>query len=133
MHNTTRSEIMRAVKSKDTTPEMIERRLIHRMGYRYRIHLGDLPGKPDIVFPGRRKIIFVNGCFWHGHSCHRGARQPKTNSDYWRTKIDNNIKRDSLHLQALQTAGWHVLTVWECDSSTKSRNALTEMLTDFLG
>jgi DNA mismatch endonuclease, patch repair protein len=85
---------MRAVKGSDTAPEMMVRSLAHRMGYRFRLHRKDLPGKPDIVFPKLCKVVFVNGCFWHGHNCARGARAPKANAEYWRTKITRNSLRD---------------------------------------
>lgn len=105
---------MRAVKSKDTTPEIQVRRFVHSLGYRYRLHRKDLPGKPDLVFPKLRKVIFVHGCFWHGHTCNRGARMPKTNVDYWSTKIDRNRSRDEEHLKSLSVLGWKTLVVWEC-------------------
>ena len=105
---------MRAVKHRDTKPEWIVRRLLFRKGYRYRLHGKDLPGKPDIVFGSRRKVIFVHGCFWHGHSCKRGSRQPKTNSEYWREKISRNMDRHARQLKALSSDGWSSLTVWEC-------------------
>jgi DNA mismatch endonuclease (patch repair protein) len=110
-----RSRTMRAVKAKDTAPEWLVRRMLHAAGYRYRLHAKDLPGKPDLVFPARRKVIFVHGCWWHGHNCARGARSPKTNVDYWTEKVARNAARDSGHLAALRTAGWKVLTVWECE------------------
>ena len=106
---------MRAVKGQDTGPEMRVRRLVHRMGYRYRLHRKDLPGKPDLVFPGRRKVIFVHGCFWHGHDCKRGARAPKTNAAYWKTKIGRNAQRDAEHRAALRALGWDALVIWECE------------------
>lgn len=109
-----RSRTMRAVKGENTTPEMRIRRVIHSMGYRYRLHRKDLPGKPDLVFPRRRKIIFIHGCFWHGHDCRRGARMPKANRDYWERKISRNRARDADHRTALQQAGWRVLIIWEC-------------------
>ena len=90
-----RSRTMRAVKFRDTEPELTVRRLLHRMGYRFRLQRKDLPGKPDIVFGPRRKVIFVHGCFWHGHSCKRGSRMPKTNVEYWETKITRNVERHS--------------------------------------
>lgn len=111
-----RSATMRAVKSVDTTPEMIVRRLAHRLGYRYRLHKKDLPGKPDLVFVGLRKIIFVNGCFWHSHNCARGSRLPKTNREYWQRKIAGNVARDQATLVALEAVGWSVFTVWECET-----------------
>lgn len=110
-----RSEIMRAVKGRDTKPEMIVRGLLHRMGYRYRLHRTDLPGKPDIVFTSRKKVIFVHGCFWHGHSCKRGSRQPKSNVEYWRAKIDRNVERFASQLEELINSGWVALTLWECE------------------
>ncbi len=110
-----RSKTMRAVKSKNTKPELIVRRLIHAMGYRYRLHRKDLPGTPDLVFPARRKVIFVHGCFWHGHDCRRGARAPKTNADYWREKIVRNQNRDAAARQALLDAGWAAHVIWECE------------------
>lgn len=110
-----RSEIMRAVKSRDTNPEMIVRRLVHRLGYRYRLHRQDLPGKPDLTFPGRRKVVFMHGCFWHGHDCARGARVPKNNRDYWTAKIARNQARDANECERLRAMGWSVLTVWECE------------------
>lgn len=129
----TRSEIMRAVKSKDTTPELIVRRLVHSLGYRYRLHRKDLPGKPDMVFAGRRKVVFVNGCFWHGHDCKRGARKPVENADYWGPKIARNVERDAASARALQGAGWEVLTVWECETPIGKRAVLERRLRDFLG
>jgi DNA mismatch endonuclease (patch repair protein) len=110
----TRSRIMRAVKGRDTTPELIVRHLAYSMGYRYRLHRKDLPGKPDIVFPGRRKVIFVNGCFWHGHDCARGARIPQNNREYWTKKIERNQARDQNTLAALKKEGWETMVLWEC-------------------
>ncbi|RWM32604.1 MAG: DNA mismatch endonuclease Vsr [Mesorhizobium sp.] len=110
-----RSRVMSLVKSRDTKPELVVRRLVHSMGYRFRLHRTDLPGKPDIVFPGRKAIVMVNGCFWHGHDCKRGARQPKANSEYWKAKVSRNVSRDARVVEALNLAGWRVLTVWECD------------------
>jgi DNA mismatch endonuclease, patch repair protein len=106
---------MRRVKGRDTTPELIVRRLIWRLGGRYRLHRRDLPGKPDIVLPGRRLAVFVHGCFWHGHDCARGARVPKANRDYWTGKIARNRARDAAAHAALVAAGWRVETVWECE------------------
>ena len=125
-----RSRIMRAIKSKDTKPEMLTRRTVHGMGYRYRLHRKDLPGKPDLVFPSRRKAIFVNGCFWHGHDCPHGSRTPKSNREYWVAKIDRNRERDAQSEAALKQDGWRVLTVWECQM--KDREALRGRLRQFL-
>ena len=130
---TMRSRIMRAVKSKDTKPEMIVRRLVHGMGYRYRLHRTGLPGKPDLVFGPRRKVIFVHGCFWHGHHCKRGARVPKTNIKYWTAKIGRNRQRDKDSEAALAAMGWRVLIVWECEKKDGAvRTALAMTLDGFL-
>lgn len=110
-----RSEVMRRVKARDTGPELKLRRLLTRLGARYRLNRRDLPGKPDIVMPGRRLAIFVHGCFWHGHDCARGARVPKQNTDYWTAKIGRNRARDAVNLTALTAAGWRVEVVWECE------------------
>src|SRR5690349_582275 len=100
-----RSRIMRAVKGVDTAPEMVVRSLAHRMGYRFRLHRKDLPGKPDLVFPKFHKVVFVHGCFWHGHECARGARVPKANAQYWRAKITRNSLRDADNIAALRARG----------------------------
>lgn len=121
---------MRAVKGKDTKPEWVVRRLVHALGYRYRLHRKDLPGKPDLVFGPRRKVIFVHGCFWHGHDCKRGARVPKTNRDYWLQKVQRNRDRDAATQKALQNAGWSVLILWECE--IKETVALEQRLIAFL-
>jgi DNA mismatch endonuclease (patch repair protein) len=110
-----RRRTMQAVKSKDTAPELLVRSLAHRMGYRFRLHRKDLPGKPDLVFPGRRKAIFVHGCFWHGHECVRGARVPTSNRDYWTKKIARNKERDRAACAALAHSGWTYLILWECN------------------
>lgn len=110
----TRSRIMARVHGKSTKPEMRVRRLTFGAGYRYRLHVSNLPGKPDLVFPGRRKVIFVHGCFWHGHDCPRGNRSPKANSDYWRVKIERNRERDLSHTAKLEADGWKILIIWEC-------------------
>ena len=109
-----RSRTMRAVKDRNTTPELFVRSMVHRMGYRFRLHRKDLPGMPDLVLPRLKKVIFVHGCFWHGHNCARGARMPKTNAAYWQGKIGRNRERDREHLGALKAAGWGVVIVWEC-------------------
>ena len=126
-----RSRIMRAVKGRDTSLEMTIRRLIYSMGYRYRLHRKDLPGTPDLVFSSRRKVLFIHGCFWHGHDCKRGARVPKTNIDYWKKKIARNKARDAENEAALLALGWHVLIIWECQ--TKNTPTLTQRLLSFFG
>lgn len=125
-----RSAVMARVRGKDTKPEMRVRRLLTRLGARYRLHRKDLPGSPDIVLPGRKLAIFVHGCFWHGHDCKRGARAPKANADYWLTKISRNRARDITSREALQATGWQVETLWECE--LKDEAALRERLSALL-
>ncbi len=109
-----RSAVMARVQGRDTNPERIVRGLLHRMGYRFRLHRGDLPGKPDIVLPRYHKVVFVHGCFWHGHGGCPRARRPASNVEFWNRKIDANIARDARVALQLREAGWDVLTVWEC-------------------
>lgn len=125
-----RSAVMRRVKGRDTGPEKTIRRLLTRLGARYRLQRKDLPGKPDIVMPGRRLALFVHGCFWHGHDCARGARQPKQNADYWLAKIARNRTRDEFSTTALQEQGWRVETIWECEM--KDEETLEARLTALL-
>jgi DNA mismatch endonuclease (patch repair protein) len=106
---------MSRVKSTDTSLELSVRKLVFGMGYRYRLHDKRLPGRPDLVFPGRHKIIFVNGCFWHGHRGCRYARLPKTRVGFWRAKIKNNQARDRANTALLEGSGWKVLTLWQCE------------------
>jgi DNA mismatch endonuclease (patch repair protein) len=110
-----RSAVMRRVKGRDTGPEMKVRKALTRLGARYRLHRKDLPGRPDIVFVGRKLALFVHGCFWHGHDCARGARTPKQNRDYWVAKVGRNVARDAKNRAALEALGWRVETIWECD------------------
>ncbi|MEO6256474.1 MAG: very short patch repair endonuclease [Sphingomicrobium sp.] len=110
-----RSANMRAIRSKDTKPELQVRRLAHAMGLRFRLHRSDLPGKPDLIFPRHRLVLFVHGCFWHGHGCKRGGRGPKSNTDYWGPKIERTRARDASAQQDLETLGWRVAVVWECE------------------
>ncbi|MDR3754974.1 MAG: very short patch repair endonuclease [Terracidiphilus sp.] len=119
----TRSRIMRAVRSEDTAPEILVRRFVHHLGYRFRLHRKDLPGKPDLVFPRLESVIFVHGCFWHGHGCPRGARLPKTNAKYWCTKIARNSSRDRSNRNKLRSLGWKSLVVWECELRAKLDSA----------
>ena len=113
-----RSENMRRIKSTGMKPEMLVRRLVHSMGYRYRLHRKDLPGKPDLVFGLRKKVIFVHGCFWHGHDAEGcpDRRTPKSNVSYWSPKLARNKARDAERVVALEKAGWKVLTIWECET-----------------
>lgn len=107
---------MRAVRSKETTAELKVRRILREIGETgYRLHRPELPGKPDVTFVGRRKAIFVHGCFWHGHSCKRGARAPKSNREYWVRKISRNVERDQDNIEALREMGWDVCVIWECE------------------
>ena len=125
-----RSAVMRRVRGRDTAPELVVRRALTRLGARYRLHRKDLPGRPDIVLPGRRLVIFVHGCFWHGHDCARGARVPKANRDYWLGKVARNRARDALHRARLEAMGWRVLVVWEC--ALRDAAALDAVLADAL-
>ena len=109
-----RSEVMRAVKDANTKPELKLRKALFARGFRYRLHARDLPGKPDLVFPRYRSVIFINGCFWHGHDCARGARVPKSNRDYWLAKVARNKARDEDIVKALAALGWRAYIVWEC-------------------
>jgi DNA mismatch endonuclease (patch repair protein) len=122
---------MQAIKSKDTRVEMCVRRMLHAEGYRYRLHKRDLPGCPDLVFCGLRKVIFVHGCFWHGHQCVRGKRVPKTNTAYWTAKISRNCARDVAARERLKGLGWQVSVVWECE--LKYENRVFSRLLRFLG
>lgn len=110
-----RSENMRHIKSKGTKPEMILRKFLHNHGYRYRLHVPGLPGKPDLVFPKLRKVIFVHGCFWHLHSRCREGRVPGSRRDYWEPKLRRNVQRDREHLTELRNLGWKTLVIWECE------------------
>ncbi|HEY1562643.1 MAG TPA: DNA mismatch endonuclease Vsr [Caulobacteraceae bacterium] len=126
-----RSEVMRRVKGRDTSAELNVRRLVWSLGGRYRLNRSDLPGKPDLVLPGRRLAIFVHGCFWHGHDCRRGARTPKANRAYWEQKIARNQARDVVVRAALEDADWRVETVWECQ--LRDRAALEARARSWLG
>lgn len=128
---TQRSALMTLVRSKDTRPELIVRRLAHQLGYRFRLHRRDLPGSPDLTFPARRAVVFVHGCFWHQHDCPRGARRPRTNAEYWSAKLDRNVARDATARGQLEDLGWRVLVIWECE--TRDADTLRGRLSEFLG
>lgn len=128
-----RSANMGRIRSRNTKPEMLVRRMLHRFGYRYSVHVKDLPGKPDLVFTARRKVIFVHGCFWHQHdrkAC-SDSRKPKSNTEYWTRKLDRNVMRDAEHLETLREKGWDALVIWDCE--TADEEALRGRLAEFLG
>lgn len=116
---------MSRIKGANTKPEMAVRSLLHRLGYRFRLHRRDLPGTPDIVLPGRAAVVFVHGCFWHGHACKR-TKMPKTREDYWVEKVEGNRRRDARNRRQLRALGWKVVVVWECE--TKSPDKLSKKL-----
>lgn len=124
-----RSANMRAIRSKGMLPELSVRSLVHKLGYRFRLHRKGLPGKPDLVFTSRRKVIFVHGCFWHSHSC-KIAHVPKSNVSYWIPKLERNRDRDKKNVKALTAAGWKPLVIWECE--TKNEGVLRKRLAKFL-
>ncbi|MBN1911438.1 MAG: DNA mismatch endonuclease Vsr [Pirellulales bacterium] len=126
-----RSRIMAAVKSRDTSPELLVRKLAHSLGYRYRLHVRSLPGTPDLVFPRLRKIINVNGCFWHMHSCGR-CRIPSSRRDYWIAKMERNAARDRRTTRALRKDGWRVLVIWECQTLSWEEDRLRDKIAAFL-
>lgn len=125
-----RSLIMAAVRSKNTFPEMAVRRLVYGLGYRYRLHVKNLPGCPDLVFSSRRKVIFVHGCFWHRHARCRYATMPKTRTEFWNAKFKNNVSRDAYARKSLKQAKWSVLVVWQCE--LKNLEKVEKKISDFL-
>ena len=128
-----RSEIMSKVRSEDTKPEIKVRKLLHGMGYRFRLHRRDLPGKPDIVLPKYKTVVFVNGCFWHGcPTCRHASVRPKANADYWNRKLDRNLQRDRENYAKLTELGWRVVIVWECETKDKNIPQLRERLKEEL-
>jgi DNA mismatch endonuclease (patch repair protein) len=127
-----RSALMSRIRGTDTRPELAVRRLVHAMGYRFRLHRRDLPGRPDLVFLSRRKVIFVHGCFWHAHSDCKAFRLPKTRRDWWQAKLTANIHRDRHNEAMLVAAGWAVLVVWECQVQSDA-GALASLVGNFLG
>lgn len=126
-----RSAVMRAVKSRNTAPELKVRKAAHALGLRFRLKRYDLPGKPDLVFPSKRTALFVHGCFWHGHDCPRGARMPQNNRAYWQAKISRNMARDKATLSALKKLGWTPRVIWECQ--TRDAVALSRLIARQLG
>lgn len=120
-----RSFNMSRIRGKDTKPEFLIRRWLHRQGYRYRLHVRGLPGKPDLVLPKYKTVIFINGCFWHGHSGCKKFKWPSTNREFWREKITGNINRDKYYYGVLQNLGWNVLIIWECEVNHLTKESLT--------
>lgn len=125
-----RSQIMSKIKGKDTKPEIVVRSLLHQMGYRFRLHRRDLPGNPDIVLPKHKKVIFVHGCFWHGHKDCPRAKRPSTNKKFWNEKLSRSIKRDTFNQKKLKEMGWLTLIIWQCEMK-ESKN-LQSKLESFL-
>jgi DNA mismatch endonuclease (patch repair protein) len=125
-----RSANMRAIRSKDMQPELKVRSAAHGLGFRFRLHRKDLPGKPDLVFSPRRKVIFVHGCFWHSHNC-KAAHIPKSNQEYWVPKLERNKARDEKNIEALAAMGWQALVIWECE--VRDDGGLKKRLRTFLG
>lgn len=120
-----RSIVMSKIRGKNTTPELLVRKFLWELGFRYRLHRKDLPGCPDLVFPSRRKVVFVHGCFWHGHVCRRD-KLPKTRTDFWREKMERNAKRDRLNVKKLKKLGWQSFEIWECE--VKNDKVLKKLL-----
>lgn len=125
-----RSDIMSKVCSKNSKPERIVRSLVHKMGYRFRLHRKDLPGTPDLVFPKYKKVIFVNGCFWHSHGCKK-SKLPESNSEFWKEKIGKNVERDKMNYAELKKSGWAYLILWECEIK-KDYDILVKRINEFL-
>src|SRR5688572_29685796 len=125
-----RSRNMAAIRGRDTKPEIVVRRIAHRLGYRFRLHRRDLPGCPDLVFPRLRKVILVHGCYWHVHACHFGRVTPKTNAQFWHTKRTANVERDKRNARALRRSGWQILTIWECQ--LRDENRIANQISAFL-
>jgi len=125
-----RSALMRKIRHKDTRPEVAVRSRLHRLGYRFRLHRQNLPGKPDLAFVSRKKAIFIHGCFWHGHDCRAGRNRPVTNTQYWQGKRRRNRERDARSIAELSAQGWTAMTVWECELRNIDR--LVRRVTDFL-
>ena len=119
----TRSRMMANIRGRDTKPELVVRRILHRLGYRFRLHVRELPGSPDVVLPRHRTVVFVHGCFWHMHDCPKGRVKPKTRAEYWENKRLGNVRRDRRNVRLLRRAGWRVLTVWECRTRDVDRLA----------
>lgn len=127
-----RSQIMSNISGKNTKPEISIRKIAHSLGYRFRLHKKELPGNPDIVFPKYKKVIFVNGCFWHGHKNCKRSKLPSTNRIFWQKKIEGNIKRDNANYSALKKLGWSYLIIWQCTISKNNFPKLEKKISNFL-
>ena len=127
-----RSEIMSHIKSKNTKPEITVRKIVYSLGYRYRLHRKDLPGKPDLAFIKKKKVIFINGCFWHGHSGCKKSALPDTNYEFWNDKIKNNVNRDTLNYQRLKDMGWKYLIIWQCEIKKDKLENIKSKIIHFL-
>lgn len=127
-----RSEIMSHIKSKNTKPEITVRKIIYSLGYRYRLHRKDLPGKPDLAFIKKKKVIFINGCFWHGHSGCKKSALPDTNYEFWNDKIKNNVNRDTLNYQRLEDMDWKYLVIWQCEIKNDKLENIKSKIIHFL-
>lgn len=125
-----RSQIMSRISGKDTKPEIVVRSLLHRMGYRFRLHKQSMPGRPDIILPKHKKVIFVHGCFWHGHKDCPRSKRPSTNVEFWNKKIDGNIERDKKNIKSLENLGWETLILWTCE--IKNQDVLKHKLISFM-
>lgn len=123
---------MTAVRGSDTAPEIIVRKLIHGLGFRFRLHRADLPGKPDVVLPRLKTVVFVHGCFWHRHGCAAGRSTPASNREYWTTKFERNVRRDRRVRRRLVALGWRVLVIWECQTKPARRERLVQRLQRWL-
>lgn len=126
----TRSRMMSGIKGRDTVPEVVVRRVAHRMGFRFRLYRKDLPGRPDLVFPRYRAVVFVHGCFWHRHEGCRYAYTPRTRVRFWMGKFSDNVARDRRTAQALVTLGWRIMVIWECE--TRNEAVVRERLREYL-
>ncbi len=127
-----RSQIMSKISGKNTKPEITIRKIAHSLGYRFRLHKKDLPGKPDIVFPRYKKVIFVNGCFWHGHKNCTRSKLPTTNKKFWKEKIEGNKKKDICNYRNLKKLDWDYLIIWQCEIKVGNRNKLENKIQKFL-
>lgn len=123
---------MSAIRGKDTMPELFLRRRLHSLGYRYKIHDNQLPGRPDLVFPSRKAVIFVHGCFWHRHTCKSGRSLPSVRQEFWLQKLDSNYRRDRVNNRNLRRSGWRVFTVWECELTESRIEELLSRVCNFL-